>query len=262
MLRCSGCFRQYDELAVHHARMPVCASWVRVRPLRSAQRDAAEVVEGSLQLPMTDWEQWQSPRPSASPAAGPCAPPSLRYADPRLWTLADTGADAGACYPHDEFESPAYSLCHIIWNVFLIDREMASRPDFVKIVEENNVKHIVAILPEADLYEACVKAPRVSHSVIEYEGHDTALHVDAFEEQCTLIEAHRRERGNVFVFCNNGYQRSIPFLCYYLTRFHAEEVPTVEQAIEIILPQVDKANFAALRAPLVASVKALFQNLP
>jgi hypothetical protein len=43
---------------------------------------------------------------------------------------------------------------------------------------------------------------------------------------------------NVLVFCNNGYQRSIPFLVYYLTNYHSDEVPSIEKAVELILSQL------------------------
>jgi hypothetical protein len=175
----------------------------------------------------------------------------------------EAAAQALADGGHEAFAAPKYSLCHIIWNVFLMDKEFASAQDLDAIVQENNIRYIIAILPDAQVYADKVGSKMtvaVEHEVMLYDGHDAAVDTVAFDRQCRKIEEHRGRRENVYVFCNNGYQRSIPFLCYYLTAYHPSEAPTVEKAIDLILPQVDRPNYAALRAGYVQSVTLLLSG--
>lgn len=154
------------------------------------------------------------------------------------------------------FIAPKYNLCHIIWNVFLIDKELKLTQE---IIEENNIGYIIAILPDKETYYEKVKV-NVEHSIMIYEGHEPLLDFERFDIECKRIELLRKERKNIFVFCNNGYQRSIPFLCHYLVNHHKDEVPTFERAIDIILPQVDKANYNSTRNNYIQSMKLLFKK--
>ena len=72
----------------------------------------------------------------------------------------------------------------------------------------------------------------VNHYTIEY--HD--VHTDnisnemikIYEEQCDIIEHVRKQvYRNIIIFCNNGYQRSIPFICYYLLKYHPDELTSL-----------------------------------
>lgn len=161
---------------------------------------------------------------------------------------------------YEYFEAPKYQLCHIIWNVFLIDKEFELTQE---IIDENNIGYILAILPDADgqnaeqIYDEKIKV-NVEHYIMKYEGHNLTLNTKVFDEQCVKIEEYRKERKNIFVFCNSGYQRSIPFLCHYLTKHHADEVPTIEKAIDLILPQVDKKNYATMRDKYIENMEKLF----
>lgn len=161
---------------------------------------------------------------------------------------------------YEIFVSPKYSLCHIIWNIFLIDKEFASIQDMKTIIEENNIKYIIAILPDEEIYNEKIKIP-ICHTIMKYSDHIMSLDTDLFDIECNKIEEYRKDRGNIFVFCNNGYQRSIPFLCYYLLKFHNNEAPTIERAIDLILPQVDKANYTSMREKYIENMTLLFQNI-
>ncbi len=124
-------------------------------------------------------------------------------------------------------------------------------------VTKNNVAHILAILPSDEEY---TQTTTCSHAIMPYDGHSMDIDTELYDTHIKTIESFRAERKNVFVFCNNGYQRSIPFLCYYLTKHHADEVPTIERAIDIILPQIDKANYATKRGKLITQVETLFKH--
>lgn len=162
---------------------------------------------------------------------------------------------------NEEFVAPKYSLCHIIWNVFLMDKEYPKLPNFQEIIAENNIKYVVAILPEESVYDETMGKYQLDHTVMKYEGHDMTFDTQQFDEQCAKMEEHRKQRNNIFVYCNNGYQRSIPFLSYYLMKFHNTEAPSVERAIDLILPQVDRENYASLRSSYIESVTRLFAGI-
>lgn len=160
---------------------------------------------------------------------------------------------------YERFDPPAYSICHIIWNIFLIDKELASNPNFKQIVRDNNIQYILALLPDEAIYKEKISVD-VPHHIMTYDGHDMNMDIESFDAQIKVIEAYRKERANVFIFCNNGYQRSIPFLCYYLIKYHSDEVPGIEQAIDIILSQADKENYTILRSGYIERVTQLFKQ--
>lgn len=161
--------------------------------------------------------------------------------------------------------APKHKLCHIIWNLFLIDKTFfkKARTDgsMNEIISENKFTYIVAILPEdsPEFLESIAfpTAQIKDYSIMVYRDHDTSLDFEAFDRQCKEIEKRRALRENTMILCNSGYQRSIPFLTYYLTRYHGEEVPSVEHAIDIILPQVDNENYAAQKDEYVKLTKEL-----
>ena len=159
-----------------------------------------------------------------------------------------------------EFYAPKYSVCHIIWNVYLVDKEFAKKPDMTDILRENNAKYILAILPSDDDH-TLLNEFGIDYHVMSYDDHNMTVDTAEFDKQCGIIEEYRSRRENVFVFCNNGYQRSIPFLTYYLYKHHNNEVPNIERAIDIILPQVDKPNYSNLRGQYIESVKRIFDNI-
>lgn len=155
---------------------------------------------------------------------------------------------------------PPSKTFHIIWNLLLADKQLELTQE---TMDSENICHIVAILPHtSDFLELNTKIKGMPYTVLEYgDTHTPAIDKEAFSRCGALIDALAKKegRGNVLVFCNNGYQRSIPFLVYYLTTFHADEVPTVERALSIILTQVDKANYMQTLASSIESVKKLLE---
>lgn len=128
----------------------------------------------------------------------------------------------------------------------------------------NKVKHILAILPSADALPATVYDSGVPVTVLAYgDQHEPTLsaaqHAD-FAAAGALIDAQAQgadQRGSVLVFCNSGYQRSIPFLAHYLTTRHPTEAPTVSRAVDLILPQVDRQGYSASRDRWITAVEAV-----
>ena len=155
---------------------------------------------------------------------------------------------------------PASKTYHIIWNVLLADKQIELTQD---LLESENICHIVAILPnKSDFLQLNTSIPECPYTVLEYgNDHKAEIDKDLFKIYGYFIDIEARKEGrrNILIFCNNGYQRSIPFLVYYLTTFHSDEIPTIEKALSIILSQVDKKNYMDILMPTVISVTKLLE---
>lgn len=78
-------------------------------------------------------------------------------------------------------QAPKYSLCHIIWNVFLVDKEFTKRPEIADILREQNVKYIIAILPNDSADVAWLEKFGVDLHIMRYDGHDTYIDKNEFD---------------------------------------------------------------------------------
>lgn len=135
------------------------------------------------------------------------------------------------------------SYLFIIWNLYLTDKLTKLRQNDLK---EANIQHIIAILPsKADFEALATDIGDISYTVLEYGGeHTPSVNLDEFLRLGTLIDNYARgltyseTKRNVLVFCNNGYQRSLPFLCYYMTQFHKTECPTISDALKLLCASI------------------------
>jgi hypothetical protein len=158
---------------------------------------------------------------------------------------------------------PPSQTHHIIWNVLLADKQMTLTPD---AIENDKICHIVAILPTRnDFLTLNSLIPNIPFTVLDYgSAHTTHIDKNAFNQVGELVDTIARQsngnRRNVLVFCNNGYQRSIPFLVYYLITFHPDEFPSIEKAVTLLLSQVDRTNCSKLLEPMIESVKTLLEQ--
>ena len=155
------------------------------------------------------------------------------------------------------FEAPApSSVYHIIWNILLADKQF---PLTSENLQENKIGHIVAILPSKDEFNK-LAGNNLNATVLEYgDKHEPVINKEQFQDIGKFIDdlarnAKNESERNVLIFCNNGFQRSIPFLVYYLTKFHPDECPSISKAIDLILPQVDKLNYLSLREKTIDDV--------
>lgn len=144
---------------------------------------------------------------------------------------------------YDKYKECKDKLIHIIWNILLVDKTTKITSE---LIQNNNVGYILAILPNEQIYiENMQEVLNVNHHIIEYgDKHDVEIDektLDQYIEQGQIMDNFAKgTRRNVIIFCNNGYQRSLPFICYYLIKFHPDEVPNLDKALDIILPQIDK----------------------
>ena len=156
---------------------------------------------------------------------------------------------------------PPSKTYHIIWNLLLADKQLELTPD---VITNEKIAHIFAILPStAEFMRLNTDIPDCPFTVLEYgDIHEPVVDKELFNKCGRMIDGLARKpvRENILVFCNNGYQRSIPFLAHYLTEFHRDDVKDVEKAIQIILSQVDKPNYNNLVAPMTESVSQILSS--
>jgi hypothetical protein len=125
----------------------------------------------------------------------------------------------------------------LIWNLYLTDK--LTKLTHIDL-EREKIAHIVAILPSKEEFEGLSKdIGGTPYTVLEYgESHTTELPLDEYNRIAMVIDMLGKmpqdKDRNILVFCNNGYQRSLPFLVYYLMNFHKDEFPTVESAVKLI----------------------------
>ena len=153
---------------------------------------------------------------------------------------------------------PPTQTYHIIWNLLLADKQMKLTKE---VLDAEKICHIVGILPhESDFLKLNNDIPSFPYTILEYgDQHNTNIDKKQFQECGAFIYslAKREGKRNVLVFCNNGYQRSIPFLVYYLITFHPDEVPTIEKALSIILSQLDKENYNEIMPRMLENITQL-----
>jgi len=157
---------------------------------------------------------------------------------------------------------PNHDLIHIIWNVLLTDKTVKLTPD---LISNNNIEHIIAILPNKEVYQELNASLGTSHTVIEYgDNHSEIIPkeiVDIYQTESQKINQYASQstatKKNVLVYCNNGYQRSLPFLCYYLVKEHSNEAPNLEKALDLILPQVDREAYLNQKELYLENIKSL-----
>lgn len=266
---CAACNKSYVDiygLRAHLKRQPLCEKWM------SLKADIKDYVDDKFMLPMSDLDQADKMKCGICGARYSTVGNLNKHLDSSVicskWAMYKDLQPLESYMPkfnslHAPVPASEVPAClhHIIWNVFIADKETMMRPEFKTELENNNVKYIVAVLPQGEPVISILESlEAVQSSVMYYRGHDPIVDLEQFEKQCSEIEDRRVRRENCLVFCNNGYQRSIPFLCYYLTVHHKDEVPDISRAIDIILPQVDKRNYATLRDPYIKSMRSILHE--
>lgn len=132
-------------------------------------------------------------------------------------------------------------LFHIIWSLYLTDKESVKDSEALqKEIKKNNIHYVMSITP------CTTVVADVDCDNILYKGHDPVIsneEFDNFNKFADKIDDYRMSRKNTLIYCNNGYQRSLPFICNYLISRHGDEVPNLDKALDICLSQIDAANY-------------------
>ena len=122
---------------------------------------------------------------------------------------------------------------------------MECEADVLPHMNANKIKQMICIMPKED-FEKYQNKFKIEMTNLEYNGHEEVLmesQVEEYDKMCKRLLELQDNRENTLVVCNNGYQRSLPFLCYYLLNHHQDEYPTLQRCLDMILSQVDKTNY-------------------
>ena len=150
------------------------------------------------------------------------------------------------------------NLIHVIWNLFLCDKYQKIDQE---LIDRNGIGYIITILPYESDYityipdKLTTSNPKLSweekdntdntlpHYTIEYlDTHDDTIDtklLTIYQDQSNRIEEVRKQKNrNIIILCNNGYQRSIPFICYYLLKYHPDEYSSLINVLQLVLGKV------------------------
>ena len=162
-----------------------------------------------------------------------------------------------------DFEpSPKTDVHHIIWNLILTDKLTVFTPE---MIEQNKIKHILAILPHKEEFlELNKEISDFPFDVLEYgDTHDMNIDFELYDMYCKKIDFIAKNSDttrNVLVFCNNGYQRSMTLLVYYLINYHSDEFQSIEKAVEFILSILDRENYTKIKDGMIANITILLNS--
>lgn len=165
-----------------------------------------------------------------------------------------------------EFESfepsPPTSIYHIIWNIVITDKITKLTPE---MIEKNKIKHILAILPHKEEFlELNQEITDFPYDVLEYgDDHDMKIDFELYDTYCKKIDSIAKNGDtirNVLVFCNNGFQRSLTFLVYYLINYHPDEFPNIDRSVEMILSQVNRDNYIKTKDGIIENIIKLLNT--
>lgn len=154
------------------------------------------------------------------------------------------------------------SLTYMTKNLYVSDKYILLNNQLLK---EKNISHIVCLLPTQEIADELTKdVKRDFHiTLLDYgDVHEPGLDKRT-KETCDMIEEVTKEK-NVLIFCNNGYQRTMPFLFYYLTKYKGE---SFEKAAHNILGSLDSRNWSnsykdrdAYYKPVIEAMKIIINN--
>ncbi len=154
------------------------------------------------------------------------------------------------------------SIHHLIWNIIITDKITTLTAE---IIEQNKIKHILAILPHKEEFlELNQEIENFPYDVLEYgTSHDTNIDFELYDLYCKKIDEIAKNGDtvrNVLVFCNNGYQRSLVFLVYYLINYHFSEFKTIVQATEMILSILDRDSYTKIKDGMIENITKLLNS--
>lgn len=122
-------------------------------------------------------------------------------------------------------------------NIVLGDKTLA------KESAEANVGAIVAIMPTSDDYSKAPVALAYTHipnRVITYnKTGKSLLDLNEFEAVGGWIKSVLDPQKTLMIVCNSGFQRSIPFLAWYLIHYCKMPEITISKLVDMTMPYYD-----------------------
>jgi protein-tyrosine phosphatase len=166
----------------------------------------------------------------------------------------------------DTFVAPEKSdYFFVIWNLYLTDK---LTPITVERLQLSQIVEIIAFLPEKEDFELLhADVGDIPVTVVPYHhNHIPFLPREQYDEISKKIDSIAkgpRDKGrNILIFCNNGYQRSLPFLAYYMINYHNDEFPNVEKAVGYIINTIARQTTYNEKMQIIKSINMLFASEP
>jgi len=265
---CIACDKDFRDLDVHLGRTPLCRDWIDLLGLhknyhreRSFEQNVATIIQQNSMLSGIPSLTCMSCHKTFS-NKGNLNKHIKRNLICQKWKdfhtvqkrdtleLGDEGWDF-APVP-DVVPSKFF---HIIWNLFLTDRHVTWTQEELR---ESNIQHIISILPVGA--KSNTESGEILQSTLRYH-HTGELNLSDYDEMCQLLLKNQEERKNTLILCNSGYQRSIPFISYFLIKHHRDEVPNLEKALDIILPQISRENYLEEKEKYTLALDKYFKSI-
>ena len=157
-----------------------------------------------------------------------------------------------------EWEKSHHRVNLAMLDIYFLDKpHITNAPELKELVQQYNIRYVFAIMPKgATLPNNC----GMEYSIMEYDGHDMNMDPKLYDIHIEKIEYYRKNQCKVFILCNAGYQRTIPFLCYYLTKCHPETFGSIEHVLKRVLPQIEKEGHGDIYKQFAIRVAELFKK--
>ncbi len=128
-----------------------------------------------------------------------------------------------------------------------------------ELLKKERISHIVCLLPSQEIADELTKDVKgeVYITVLDYGIVYEPVLDKRTKETCDMIEKIAKEK-NILIFCNNGYQRTMPFLFYYLTKYKGK---TLEEAADTIFRETDRKNWCSHFKDRHAFYKLLIEDM-
>lgn len=160
--------------------------------------------------------------------------------------------------------STAIAWFRVTDTIVIGDKTLALTP---AIINEADVGAIVAIMPTINDFSKAAPelvAAGVPLCVLTYDRTKSSLDLCQFEEAAVRIETilNTSQQKTLMIVCNTGFQRSIPFLAWYLIYYCKMHEMTVEKVIDMTMPQYDMDGYKIeeMRKIIIDNVTQLLKS--
>ena len=238
-MQCAGCSKFYSNkanLKKHWARQPLCEEWIKLE-----ENGLKRYVEEEQDKPLASVETGGKLRCQVCHTVFANVGNLNRHRETntvcKKW---ETYQNLSPILPYvsssgkgnncDTFTSKL-TLEHY-WNVYFTESKLVVDECLFATCNDYNIVYVLVLLPTGEVQKMKVDSER---KVLAYEGYHAKFSVTEFDEELEKIKAFEKENRSVLIFCSTGYQRLLPFLCYYVLKRGNNVYSSVKDAVSNIL---------------------------
>lgn len=159
-------------------------------------------------------------------------------------------------------KTQSVKLHNIIWNIYLTDKSYIN--DLKDGININNIKYLICILPNKTSISINREIVDEMNGNIDYlyygNNHSSIISNKTLYQFNKCYDKLQKNKQNTLILCNAGYQRSIPFICYYLLNRYSDEIPCLEKAVELCLTKINKQNVNIMKDLTVSTLRKLMDE--